>query len=238
LAAPRKPAASAAFFLKPAAVAPASATRYSSPYARRRQGGTAGVRPMGTALARLAEDFLSTLVFLGLYFATGNLAVAVGAAVAVGVGQYAIARWKRRPVDAMQWISLALAVTLGAAALISNDSRFMMAKPSVVHFALGAVMLRPGWMSRYMPPIVRENVPAGVLTTSGYAWAALMFTLGLLNLYVALNYSTAVWGWFISVGAVGAKVAAFLVQYMVLRILIGRTLRAAGRYPEGNSPAP
>jgi intracellular septation protein len=177
---------------------------------------------MQTALLQLAEDFLSTFVFLALYLATGNQWLAVGCAVAVGVAQYAIVKWRRRPVEIMQWLSLALVIALGGAALLTADSRFMMAKPSVIHFAVGAVMLRPGWMTRYMPPIVKENVSRAVLVMSGYAWAALMFMLGVSNLYVATNYSMEVWSWFISVGAVGAKVVAFMVQYLVFRILVRR----------------
>ena len=180
---------------------------------------------MGSALRQLAEDFVSTIVFLVLFVAGGNLALAVACALAVGIGQFAFARWHGKPIDLMQASSLGLVVAFGAAALITADSRFMMAKPSVIHFAVGAVMLRPGWMSRYMPPIVRENVPANVLLVSGYAWAALMFALGLANLYVAAALSVAAWAWFISVGAVGAKVVAFLVQFLVLRGIIRRRLR-------------
>jgi intracellular septation protein A len=125
----------------------------------------------------------------------------------------------------MQGLSLALVIAFGAAALITEDSRFMMAKPSVIHVAVGAVMLRPGWMSRYMPPLVIANVSPDVLPVSGYAWAALMFALGLTNLYVAATLSVAAWAWFISVGAVGTKVAAFLVQVFVLRMLVRRRMR-------------
>ena len=181
---------------------------------------------MGTALLQLGEDFLSTIVFLVLFLATGQLALAVACALAVGVAQLVIVKWRGRPLDPMQWLSLALVVAFGAAALITDDSRFMMAKPSVIHFAVGAVMLRPGWMARYMPPIVAQNVSANVLVASGFAWAALMFALGLANLYVAATFSVTTWAWFISVGAVGAKVVAFLVQYFVLRMLIRRHLRA------------
>ena len=100
-----------------------------------------------------------------------------------------------------------------------------MAKPSVIHFAVGVVMLRPGWMARYMPPIVVQNVATNVLVASGFAWAALMFALGLANLYVAATFSVTTWAWFISVGAFGAKVVAFLAQVFVLRILVRRHLR-------------
>lgn len=189
---------------------------------------------MKTALMQLAEDFLSTFVFLGIYLATGNLALAVGFALAIGIGQLAAAKWRERPIETMQWLSLAFVVALGGAALMTDDARFMMAKPSVIHFAVGAVMLRPGWMARYMPPIVTEHVSANLLKASGYAWAALMFVLGLSNLYVAAFYSPVVWGWFISVGAVGAKIVAFAVQYLVIWVLIRRSFR---QLPQSAGPA-
>ncbi|HUI95749.1 MAG TPA: hypothetical protein VLX44_08360 [Xanthobacteraceae bacterium] len=37
----------------------------------------------------------------------------------------------------------------------------------------------------------------------------------------------AVWAWFISVGAIGAKIVALAAQMLALRILVRRRLRAA-----------
>jgi hypothetical protein len=34
-----------------------------------------------------------------------------------------------------------------------------------------------------------------------------------------------VWAWFISLGAVGAKVVAFLIQFALIQILVRRKLR-------------
>jgi intracellular septation protein A len=73
---------------------------------------------------------------------------------------------------------------------------------------------------------------------SGYAWAALMFALGLINLYVANRYSIEVWAWFISVYAVGAKVVAFLIQYAMIFVLIRRKLRAATIAKSTAAPLP
>jgi intracellular septation protein len=189
---------------------------------------------MQTALLQLAEDFLSAFVFLGIYLVIGNLPLAVGAAMAVGAAQFALAKRRGRRLEAMQWLSLGLVIVLGAVTLITNDSRFMMAKPSFIHFAVGAVMLRPGWMDRYLPPIVTNNLPYRVIVLTGYAWAGLMFVLGLANLYVAANYSPVVWGYFLSIGATGAKIVAFFAQYLVFRILIRRRLRLQ----PATSPAP
>jgi intracellular septation protein A len=182
---------------------------------------------MRTALYQLGEDFLSTIIFLIVYFVSGQLYLAIIVAIAVGIGQFLLLKLRGRNTDIMGWLSLVMVIALGGASLMTNDSRFIMAKPSVVHFAIGIVMLRRGWLARYMPEFVKQNVPENVLVGSGYAWAALMFALGLINLYVANRYSIEVWAWFISVYAVGAKVVAFLIQYAVIFVLMRRKLRLA-----------
>ena len=186
---------------------------------------------MRTALQQLVSDFLSAIVFLALYLATDNVTLATSVAVAVGIAQFAVMKLTGRAIDLMQWLALGLVLVLGAATLITQDSRFIMVKPTAIHWAIGAVMLRRGWMARYLPPIARDNIPASVLVFAGYAWAALMFVLGAANLFVALTMSIQAWAWFITVGAVGAKVVAFLVQYWVLRSIIRRKLRSAPAAP-------
>jgi intracellular septation protein A len=99
-------------------------------------------------------------------------------------------------------------------------------------------MLRHGWMTRYLPPIARDNLPVGVMVKAGYAWAALMLLLGGLNLFVAITMSFQVWAWFITFGAVGAKVVAFLAQYWIFRSIIRRKLRSELEMPSPQPHAP
>jgi len=124
--------------------------------------------------------------------------------------------------------SLALVIVLGAATLLTKDPRFVLIKPSIVHFAIGAIMLRKGWMLRYSPPIVRDNVPH-LVTVAGYAWAILMFVLGFGTIAVAMTGDVKLWAIYVSVVAVGAKIVAFGIQYAVFRIAITRKLRAEAR---------
>jgi len=85
-------------------------------------------------------------------------------------------------------------------------------------------MLRRGWMLRYLPEIVLRNVPEPAIVAAGYAWAALLTVLGLANLIIALRFDFAIWAWFVSVGAVGAKLVAFALQYGVFRTIISLRL--------------
>src|SRR4249920_284972 len=153
---------------------------------------------MRTALQQLLLDFLSAIVFLAIYILTDSVTLATTLAVAVGIAQFAVMKLTGRAIDAMQWLALGLVLVLGAATLITQDSRFIMVKPTVVHWAIGAVMLRHGWMTRYLPPIARDNLPLNVMVSCGYAWAALMFLLGALNLLVATTMSFQAWAWFIT----------------------------------------
>lgn len=189
---------------------------------------------MQTVFLQFAEDFLTAIVFVVIYLGTDNLYVAVGVAMAVGVGQFALIKLRGRTADVMQWLSFALVIVLGSASLVLDDPRFVMMKPSAIHFAIGAVMLRRGWLGRYMPEIVIRNVPEHVIMTTGYAWAALMIALGAINIYIAASFSIETWAWWISVGAMGAKVVAFLIQFVIFRTLIRRNMRqalSATRFP-------
>ena len=181
---------------------------------------------MKVVFAKLATDFLSTIVFLVVYLTTDNVVLATAVAVAGAVAQVIYSRIKGQPLGFVTWASLALVIVLGAATLLTNDPRFVLAKPSIAHFAIGAIMLKRGWMLRYMPPIVTATIPEYV-TIAGYAWAALMFLLGLGTIAVAATGDLKLWAFYVSVVMIGAKLLAFAMQYVAFRVLVTKRVRAA-----------
>jgi intracellular septation protein A len=183
---------------------------------------------MKDVFARLGADFFSTIVFLAVYLATDNVLLATGVAIAGAIAQVIYSRVKGKPLGYMSYASLALVIVLGGATLLTHDPRFVLAKPAIGHFAIGAIMLKRGWLLRYLPPIVTDNIPEYV-TVAGYAWAALMFVLGAGTIGVAMTGDMKLWTLYVTVVLVGAKLAAFGVQYVAFRILIGNRLRAAAR---------
>jgi intracellular septation protein A len=183
---------------------------------------------MKDVFARLGTDFLSTILFLVIYLATDNVLLATGVAIGGAVAQVIYSRIKGQSLAYMTWASLALVIVLGTATLLTNDPRFVLAKPAIGHFAVGLIMLKRGWMLRYLPPIVTETIPEYV-TFAGYAWAALMFVLGAGTIGVAATGDMKLWTFYVTVVLLGAKVAAFAVQYVAFRLLVGSRLRAAAR---------
>lgn len=183
---------------------------------------------MKDVFAKLAQDFFSTIVFLAVYLITDNVVLATSVAIAGAVAQVIYSKVRGEPLGYMTWASLGLVIVLGSATLLTHDPRFVLAKPAIGHFAVGAIMLKRGWLLRYLPPIVTETIPQYV-TAAGYAWAALMFVLGLGTITVAATGDLKLWTIYVSVVLIGAKVAAFAIQYVAFRLLVTSRIRAAAR---------
>jgi intracellular septation protein len=122
----------------------------------------------------LLLDMAATLLFLVLFLLTHNLALSVLLGMALGIAQIGWQLARRKPIDTMQWMSLFLVLGAGTVTLITADPRFVMIKPSVIYIIVGVVMLKRGWMNRYLPPIAIELVP-DIAVIFGYAWSGLMF---------------------------------------------------------------
>ena len=173
----------------------------------------------------LLLDMASTLFFLALYLLTGNIPLAVGLGITLGFIQIGWELARRKPIGTMQWLSLILVVASGSATLLTNDPRFVMLKPTLIYAIVGVVMLKPGWMNRYLPPIALELIP-DVAVIFGYFWSGLMFFSAALNLVVALNFSVVTWASFMSAYGIVSKLALFLIQYNVMHAIGVRRGRA------------
>ena len=170
-------------------------------------------------------DMASTVFFLVLYSATDSLAVSVGLGMALGLAQIGWEVARRRPIDTMQWVSLVLVMASGTATLVTNDVRFMIAKLSVVYVLIGAVMLKPGWMDRYLPEQAHELV-GDVAVKFGFVWAGLMFFSAVFNLVLAFSCSLAEWAAIISVYGMASKLGLFAIQFTTMRLIGSRRRRA------------
>ena len=169
----------------------------------------------------LLLDMASTFFFLVLFLLTKNVQLSV----TLGVAQIGMQFARGKRIETMEWLSLFVVVASGAATLLTNDPRFVMIKPSVLYAIVGVVMLKPGWMNRYLPPAAKELVP-DVATIFGFVWAGLMFATAALNIVVALNFTVAAWSAVMAVFAIGSKLALFLVGYAVMRAIAVRRRRA------------
>ena len=177
------------------------------------------------AVKLLVVDLASTLFFLALFLLTHNTIVSVSLGMAVGLVQIGIRFIRRKPIGAVGWLSLVLIVAAGTTTLLTKDPRFMLLKPSVLYAVAGFVMLKPGWMHRYMPAIARALV-ADVAVVYGFVWAGLMFVSAVVNAFVALTCSITTWAFTMPIFGIASKVVVFLGGYAAMHVIAVRRVRA------------
>jgi len=110
----------------------------------------------------------------------------------------------------------------------------VMLKPSAIYCIVGAVMLKRGWINRYLPE--RAQPVADVATAFGYVWAGLMFASAVLNIALALSLDAKTWAAVMSAWGLFSKIGLFLVQYAAMTA-IGRRRAAAASSLDRALPA-
>ena len=175
------------------------------------------------ALGPMLFDSLGVLVFAVLLVVGAGIvpATIAGTVVALAVVGYELVRGKK--VAALQWISLASVLFTAAATLFTGDPRFVMAKPTIVYLIVGSVMLRRGWLNRYILP-EQLAIVGDVMDRFGMIWAALMFTSAGLNLVIALFF-TAWWPLFIGIFPLASKFGLFAIHIAVVHVITQARLR-------------
>ena len=187
--------------------------------------------PLAQALRPLVADLLSSIFFAALLAITGNIYLSTGIGIAIGIGQILVMKLMRRPVSAMQWTSLALVIVFGGLTLYLHDPRFVMLKFAIAHVAIGAAMLQPNWMSRYLPKIVTDTLSKRELTVYSAMWPVMMFGIAGVGLYIGFYLGTAAWTWFLGTINPAAPWVLFGIQYLLIRFHVRSILRARGIVP-------
>ncbi|WFU08017.1 septation protein IspZ [Rhizobium sp. CB3090] len=177
------------------------------------------------AVGLLLADLASSLLFIVLLSLTGNAALSVCLAIALGLAQIGIQFIRRKPIDIMEWLSLFLVIAAGIATLLTDDPRFVLFKPSIIYAIVGVVMLKPGWMNRYLPAIARSVAP-DVATYVGFVWAGLMFVSGALNAFLGIEFDLHTWAVVMPAFGIVSKAVLMVAGFAAIRLTVSRRVRA------------
>lgn len=183
------------------------------------------------ALVPIVRDLLGTFLFVALFLTTHNISIATACGISLVLAQTVVMRLRQRPIGALHWLSLILICTFGGATILFHSAYFIMIKPTILWLALGGVMLRRDWMAPYLPPIVTENLDDAEIVRAGYAYAALMFALAIINLIVvALAWlevcTQEFWAVYALVGPTLAQAALLAGFYFCFRKQIAERMAA------------
>ena len=157
--------------------------------------------------------FFIAFKWLGIYAAT---AVAMGATF-VQIGWV----WFRHgKVDTMLWVSLGVITIFGGATLLLHDETFIKWKPTVLYwlFAVTLLIAQVVFRRNLIKAMMAKQMtlPEPVWGKMLYSWVGFFTVMGVLNLYVAFNYSTDAWVNFKLFGGMGLMLVFVLLQALML----------------------
>jgi len=172
-----------------------------------------------------AAELLNTL-FSSLGFASGFLPsqspilVATLVVMVATALQIAYVRLRHGKVDAMLWISLILVTVFGGLTLVLHDETFIKWKPTLLDWLFTLVLLVSArFFNRNLIRAMMEKqvqLPEPLWRNLNYAWAAFFAFMGVLNLYIAFNFSTDIWVNFKLFGGIGLTLLFVLAQGIFL----------------------
>lgn len=169
----------------------------------------------------LAGDYLSAIISGGgVTAAQAPILLATAIAILATFAQIGYLLARRRKVEPMLWISLAIISVFGGATIYFNNDSFIKWKPTVLYWCFAAALL----IGQFL---VRKNLiklmmgkqlalPDQLWDRLNLVWMAFFAAMGVLNLYVAFNFDLDTWVNFKLFGFTGLMFAFMIAQGLML----------------------
>lgn len=168
---------------------------------------------------KILFDLFPVILFF-LVFKLFGVYAATASAIAATFAQVAWVKYRHGKVDTMLWVSLGIIVVFGGATLFLHDETFIKWKPTVLYWFFASALLssRALFGKNIMRELLQEKMPLPdpVWQQLNLAWAGFFTVLGIVNIYVAYNYSLDAWVNFKLFGATSMMLVFILLQAAML----------------------
>ena len=168
---------------------------------------------------KLLFDLFPVILFF-IAFKVFNVYVATGTAIVATIAQIGWVKWRHGKVDTMLWVSFAIIAVFGGATLILHDETFIKFKPTILYWIFATILLGSNLLLKknLMRTLLKEKItlPTKVWNQVNLGWSLFFVLLGVVNLYVAFNFSTDAWVNFKLFGTTGMMLVFVLLQAMAL----------------------
>lgn len=168
---------------------------------------------------KLLFDTFPVILFF-IAFKLYGIFVATAVAMGTSFLQIGYLWYRGRKIDTMLWVSLAVIMIAGGATLLFANETFIKWKPTILYWLFAAALIVSTLFFR--KNLVRSmmehqvTLPDEVWTRLLASWVIFFAVMGILNLYVAYNFSTDAWVNFKLFGGIGLMLVFVLLQALML----------------------
>jgi intracellular septation protein len=153
--------------------------------------------------------FFVAFKFQGIYVATAVAMIATTV-------QIIWARYRHGKVDVVLWITFAIVGVFGSATLLLHNENFIKWKTTMLYWIFSIVLLFSNlvFKKNLMHTLLHEKIalPMHAWNRLNLSWSLFFAMLGVINLYVAFNFSTDTWVDFKLFGFTGLMLVFILAQ--------------------------
>lgn len=164
---------------------------------------------------KLLFDFLPVLLFF-VAFKLYGIYAATATAIVASLIQIVWLRVRGRPIETLQWVSLAIIVVFGGLTLLLQDETFIKWKPTVLYLAFAAILVGGKVLAgrNFIHSLMGSQLSLPTLRWDqlNWAWAGFFASMAVLNLVVAYGFSTELWVQFKVFGTLALTLLFVLVQ--------------------------
>lgn len=177
----------------------------------------------------LLFEFLPLILFLGAFFYKGIYFALVVLMIAMPIGLL-VKYVRTQKFDKMYFWSTIFLLVAGTLTLYFRDPIFLYWKPTAFYWVVAVAFLGSSWVGD--KPLVQrffglvEGMPVEKITQAQWnrinlAWVLFFVAAGLLNIYVAYNFSQEIWVQFKVFGLMALTFVFMLAQTLWIAKLIG-----------------
>ena len=146
--------------------------------------------------------------------------LATATAIFATMAQIIWVKLRHGKVDTMLWVSFAIILVFGGATLLLHDETFIKVKPTALYWLFALVLLFSNMLFKknLIRSLMEEKMtlPDRIWSAVNLSWGGFFITLGILNLYVAWNFTTDTWVNFKLFGATGIMIVFIILQALML----------------------
>ena len=164
----------------------------------------------------------SILTSIGLQSVPGGkpgIFLATLVAIVATFVQVAWIKLRGHKVEVMLWVSLVIIVFFGGATLYLQDENFIKWKPSVLYWVFAAAIFGAQLFGKNLIRSLMSaqmELPDAAWRQMNLSWGGFFAIMGVVNLWVAFNFSTDTWVNFKLYGFTGLMLVFVVVQSLML----------------------
>lgn len=140
-------------------------------------------------------------------------------AILASVAQLLWVKLRGQKVETMLWVSFGIILVFGGATLWLHDESFIKWKPTVLYWVFAGAIFGAALFGRNLIRGLMDaqmELPEVAWSRLNLSWGGFFAIMGLVNLWVAFNYSTDDWVNFKLFGSMGLMLIFVIAQGMML----------------------